>query len=93
MAIRRGSFSDNPDFPSEKYRKRLILCCDGTWNDSISTDYPLTNVSRITRCIPAVDKSGIPQIVLYYSGVGSGTSIPGRVFDGVTGRGLCLFQS
>jgi uncharacterized protein (DUF2235 family) len=93
MDIRKGSLSDNPDYPSGRYRKRLILCCDGTWNDSISTDSPLTNVSRITRCIPAVGKSGIPQIVLYYSGVGSGTSKLGRVVDGMTGRGLCLFQS
>ncbi|KAL3483083.1 hypothetical protein BJX62DRAFT_245232 [Aspergillus germanicus] len=88
VALRKGSTSDSPDFPSGGYQKRLILCCDGTWNDSISTDSPLTNVSRITRCIPAVSNSGIPQIVLYYSGVGSGTSKAGKVIDGMTRRGI-----
>ncbi|KAE8440705.1 hypothetical protein EG329_006791 [Mollisiaceae sp. DMI_Dod_QoI] len=68
--------------------KRIIVCCDGTWNDSISTDSPLTNVARISRCIPGISASGIVQIVSYYCGIGSGTSKPGNFVDGLTGRGV-----
>ncbi|CZR67961.1 uncharacterized protein PAC_17860 [Phialocephala subalpina] len=69
-------------------KKRLIVCCDGTWNDSISTDSPLTNVSRISRLIKDTSEGGIPQVVYYQNGVGSGTSKPGNVIDGMSGRGI-----
>ena len=37
--------------------KRLIVCCDGTWNDADQgTDY--TNVSRLAWAIKPVDKNG-----------------------------------
>jgi hypothetical protein len=73
-------------------KKRLIVCCDGTWNDSISTDSPLTNVARISRCIPGVSGSHVGgshvvQIVSYYTGIGSGTSRGGNIIDGMIGRG------
>lgn len=68
-------------------KKRLIVCCDGTWNDSISGDSPLTNVSRISRLIQDTDNDGVPQIVYYHTGVGSGTSPLGNVVDGMSGRG------
>ncbi|KAF2817752.1 uncharacterized protein BDZ99DRAFT_374890 [Mytilinidion resinicola] len=68
--------------------KRLIVCCDGTWNDSISTDSPVTNVSRISRCIPGLSDTGVVQLVSYHTGVGSGTSKPGNIIDGMTGRGV-----
>ena len=62
--------------------KRLIVCCDGTWNDADNgTGY--TNVSRLAWAIQPVDtRDGkeIPQIVFYQSGVGTrGRSLqPGR---------------
>lgn len=67
--------------------KRIIVCCNGTWSDSVSTDSPLTNVARISRFIPAVDSLGVAQLVSYYADVGSSTSIVGNTIDGVTGRG------
>jgi uncharacterized protein (DUF2235 family) len=56
-------------------RKRLIVCWDGTWNDSVNSNNPLTNVSRISRLITATDgRNGkhIAQVVYYHTGVGSG---------------------
>ena len=53
--------------------KRLVVCCDGTWNDSDNgTGY--TNVSRLAWAIQPVDKRDgkeIAQIVFYQSGVGT----------------------
>ncbi|KAH8653931.1 hypothetical protein BGZ60DRAFT_158238 [Tricladium varicosporioides] len=79
--------------------KRLIVCCDGTWNASDVNGQPLTNVARIARCISDVDDWTPPeqrgtsernyiQIVHYQPGVGNGTGWAANVWDGVTGRGL-----
>jgi len=69
-------------------KKRLIVCCDGTWNDSVSNDSPLTNASRISRLSKAVDdEDGAQQVVSYQIGVGSGTSRLGNLIDGMNGRG------
>ncbi|KAH7394879.1 hypothetical protein DE146DRAFT_764489 [Phaeosphaeria sp. MPI-PUGE-AT-0046c] len=68
--------------------KRLIVCCDGTWNDSVSTNNPLTNVARFSRCIEERTQDGILQIVYYHTGVGAGTSKISNSIDGAVGRGL-----
>ena len=50
--------------------KRLVVCCDGTWNDTDhqSTD---TNVFRMAKAIHGSQETGgILQIVLYLRGVG-----------------------
>ena len=49
--------------------KRLIVCCDGTWQTLISP-YP-TNVIKLAQAIQSSDR-GIPQIVFYDEGVGAG---------------------
>ncbi|KEQ68180.1 hypothetical protein M436DRAFT_30098, partial [Aureobasidium namibiae CBS 147.97] len=69
-------------------KKRIFVCCDGTWNDSISTDSPLTNVSRFARCVKEVAKDGTMQIVYYHTGIGTGTSKFASAIDGATGRGI-----
>jgi uncharacterized protein (DUF2235 family) len=49
---------------STRSKKRLFVCCDGTWNDSVSTDSPLTNVSRLSRCVKEVADDGtIPSVL------------------------------
>ncbi|KAK7192319.1 uncharacterized protein CC84DRAFT_1251437 [Paraphaeosphaeria sporulosa] len=68
--------------------KRLILCCDGTWNDSVSTNNPLTNVARFSRIIEERAADGVLQIVYYHTGVGAGTSKISNSIDGAVGRGL-----
>ncbi|KAF2415751.1 hypothetical protein EJ08DRAFT_739706 [Tothia fuscella] len=68
--------------------KRLIICCDGTWNDSVSTNNPLTNVARFSRCVNDRTNTGILQIVYYHTGVGRGTSKISNSIDGAIGRGI-----
>ena len=71
-------------------KKRIIVCCDGTWNNGIASESPLTNVSRIARSVNEIadDGTGMLQVVYYDSGVGSGTSWFANGYDGATGRGI-----
>lgn len=50
--------------------RRLIFCCDGTWNH-IESAYP-TNVLKLARAIPSVADDGTSQVVFYLEGVGTG---------------------
>ncbi len=67
-------------------RRRLIVCCDGTWNwpDGKSE----TNVIRLVRAIAPVDGT-ISQMVYYHQGVGTG-NILDRIVGGGAGVGLSL---
>lgn len=67
--------------------KRLIACCDGTWNDA---DAPAetTNVIRMARAIKTQTAEGIEQIVYYHSGVGTGGDEVNTVLGGAVGLGL-----
>ncbi len=71
-------------------KKRLVVCCDGTWNDSDSgTGY--TNVSRLAWAIrptDARDGKDIVQIVSYQSGVGTEGDIASKIKGGALGLGL-----
>jgi uncharacterized protein (DUF2235 family) len=68
--------------------KRLVVCCDGTWNDSDNgTGY--TNVSRLAWAIkPVDDRSRTTQIVFYQSGVGTDGDLTSRLGGGALGLGL-----
>lgn len=73
--------------------KRLIVCCDGTFNAGDSGQ-PLTNVAKIARCIADVDEykekdsdRNFIQIVHYQAGVGTGTGTWATKIDAITGRG------
>ena len=69
--------------------KRLILCCDGTWNKADQEDNGVpcpTNVVRIS-CRIAKRDGDIPQIIYYDQGVGSG-NILDRYSGGAFGQGL-----
>ncbi|KAL4987963.1 hypothetical protein BDW68DRAFT_100958 [Aspergillus falconensis] len=74
--------------------KRLIVCCDGTWQDSTAdASEPPSNVTRLSRALSrtaVVEENGvrreIPQIVYYQKGVGTG--LGDKYFGGVTGVGL-----
>ncbi|HIK16738.1 MAG TPA: DUF2235 domain-containing protein [Leptolyngbyaceae cyanobacterium M33_DOE_097] len=49
--------------------KRLIVCCDGTWN---TANMPCpTNVVKIARAVKSVASDGIDQLVYYDEGVGT----------------------
>ena len=70
--------------------KRLVVCCDGTWNDADSTE-DFTNVARMGRAVQPVDgrqAASVSQIVYYQSGVGSEGDVASRVVAGGVGLGL-----
>lgn len=68
--------------------KRLIVCCDGTWNDSNSGKTPESNVSRISGAIAHKCCSGMPQIVYYRTGAGTEASWVARQLGGIFGQGV-----
>ena len=73
-------------------RRRLIICCDGTWNSPVQKRE--TNVVQLLRAIkPVGTVDGTPngqpisQIVHYHLGVGTGNFVD-RFLGGGTGVGL-----
>ena len=68
--------------------KRLVVCCDGTWNsaDSQGTE---TNVARIARSIHATQGTGgVMQVVLYLRGVGTSGLQAEVLVEGAIGLGI-----
>lgn len=68
--------------------KRLVVCCDGTWNKPDSEN--VTNVEKIARTVqsdPAAT-GGVYQLVYYISGVGAGSYEADRLLGGAFGFGL-----
>ncbi|KIX03862.1 uncharacterized protein Z518_07415 [Rhinocladiella mackenziei CBS 650.93] len=76
---------------SNKTPKRLIVLCDGTWQNAVnveSYDYP-TNVTRFSRALSQFgerDGKFVPQIIYYQPGVGTG--VADKITGGVYGAGL-----
>jgi len=58
-------------------KKRLVVCCDGTWNtpDEVRDGKPCqTNVTKVARAVVTPqDTQGIEQRVYYHKGVGTST--------------------
>jgi len=68
--------------------KRVIVCCDGTWNDADNQSAD-TNVFRIASAIHATQHTcGVLQIVLYLRGVGTEGLRIERLVEGATGLGV-----
>jgi hypothetical protein len=73
--------------------KRIIICCDGTWNEQEKEKggrrVP-TNVLKLVRAIEPRDvEQGIEQVVYYGRGVGTGTiGLIDRYLGGGTGLGI-----
>ncbi|KAF3925198.1 hypothetical protein ABW20_dc0103223 [Dactylellina cionopaga] len=84
-----NSTNANPQ-PDGHKGKRIIICCDGTWQDSDNGDAGSpTNVTRFARALKSVSDDGVAQIIYYQSGVGSSyASKFGRLIAGGTGLGL-----
>lgn len=58
-------------------KKRIVICCDGTWQSSAhGTQTIPSNVAKISRSIASwyVDENGLkaPQLIYYDAGVGTG---------------------
>lgn len=71
--------------------KRIIICCDGTWNspeDEHERSSGPTNVIKLSRAIlPFDDKSQKHQITYYLAGVGTGGLLD-KIKGGAFGEGL-----
>lgn len=71
--------------------KRLIVCCDGTWNtpDQEQAGVPIpTNVVRIYNALKKVGDNGIEQRKYYHPGVGSEGNWWEKLAGGSGGVGL-----
>jgi uncharacterized protein (DUF2235 family) len=68
--------------------KRLVVCCDGTWNKPDSEN--VTNVEKIARTVQSDPSKtgGAYQLVYYISGVGAGSYEFDRLLGGAFGFGL-----
>ncbi len=71
--------------------KRLIVCCDGTWNtpDQEENGIPApTNVFKIFNAIAEKDKKNNVQLKYYHPGVGSEGGVVESVLGGAIGAGI-----
>ena len=69
--------------------KRLVVCCDGTWNRADQTEGDTlcpTNVVKLAIRIAKQD-GAIPQVISYDQGVGTGNAVD-RFTGGAFGKGL-----
>ncbi|KAK6525659.1 hypothetical protein TWF281_010712 [Arthrobotrys megalospora] len=74
-------------------KKRLFVCCDGTWKNAPNNASRLTNVARFARAVDrysAEDDKTVPQLTYYCGGVGSHSALGGvtKKYFGATGAGL-----
>ncbi|KAJ8122632.1 hypothetical protein ONZ43_g1220 [Nemania bipapillata] len=81
----------------EADKRRLFVCCDGTWVNASGTTAPLTNVARFARAIdrfglnPDHPANPVAQVIYYSAGIGSEPVLKTRVdsiYSGITGAGL-----
>lgn len=69
--------------------KKIIVCCDGTWENSLDTDStPLSNVTKISRSLRRTCEDGTSQVVYYHPGVGTGGLLLNTITGGAFGVGL-----
>jgi hypothetical protein len=47
-----------------------------------------SNVTRIARALRRTGLDGIPQVIFYHSGVGTGSSIVDTITGGLLGKGI-----
>lgn len=74
--------------PDRRLKKRLVICCDGTWD--APDNQHVSNVEKIARTIETDLRrtDGVQQLVLYVSGVGAGSYLVDRLLGGAFGFGL-----
>ncbi|KAK0646185.1 hypothetical protein B0T16DRAFT_510218 [Cercophora newfieldiana] len=85
---------------SQTVKKRLIICCDGTWMNS-DTGYtkptfynPVgklqtpSNVTRLSRSLRRTCTDGTIQVIEYHSGVGTGGTVADLISGGAFGLGI-----
>lgn len=100
--------SDNDNNSEEedghtRTKKRLFVCCDGTWQNAASSMRYSTNVARFARCVDRLEPDGfdrtledgtkikdhVMQVVWYSGGVGTYASLlTESTWSGLTGAGM-----
>lgn len=71
--------------------KRLIVCCDGTWNTPDQDEFELpspTNVIRLRNALALSDDAKREQRIYYHTGVGTEGTFFQRNAGGMYGAGL-----
>ncbi|OHE90963.1 hypothetical protein CORC01_13740 [Colletotrichum orchidophilum] len=68
-------------------RKRLVICCDGTWNNSNNGGVP-TNVSRLSAAVAHKCCTGMAQVVYYHRGPGTEEDKWASIMGGLLGLGV-----
>ena len=71
--------------------KRIVICCDGTWNKPGNTDKGVpvkTNVLKTYEALATIGADGIQQVKYYGQGIGTKYSISDFLFGGIAGRGI-----
>lgn len=63
--------------------KRLVICCDGTWQN-LTSPYP-SNVVKLAQSVKPIASDGVPQIVFYDEGIGTENY---KLLGGATGLGI-----
>jgi len=68
--------------------KRLVVCCDGTWNKPDADQ--ITNIEKIARTVQTdpTATGGVYQLVYYITGVGTSSYEVDRLLGGAFGFGL-----
>jgi len=87
----RDKMNDRSPVFTETEMKRIVICCDGTWNSPDETEHGIpiqTNVVKVARAVNPVDANGVEQRMYYDAGVGTRGPFLKRAFDGATGSGL-----
>ena len=96
MAEQQHGFQPQPGgaWGPKPVRKRLIVCCDGTWQAANHATHEIpSNVAKLCRAISKtyIDENGLaaPQIVFYDAGVATANWLDGKI----SGRICDSFQN
>ncbi|OAX35481.1 hypothetical protein K503DRAFT_367177 [Rhizopogon vinicolor AM-OR11-026] len=89
-------FNKNITYSPEPDEKRIIVCCDRTWQDGVNMkeSWKHTNILKLSRALNHVDERcgiTIPQIVYYQTNVGETHNFYSEDDDG--GSGALLINS
>jgi uncharacterized protein (DUF2235 family) len=70
--------------------KRIVICCDGTWNTPDQTNHGVAEPTNVTKLADAVSRTagGAAQMLFYHPGIGTSGSRFSRLYDGFTGSGV-----
>lgn len=97
---------DNDNEEHTRTKKRLFVCCDGTWQNAASGMRYSTNVARFARCVDRLEPEGhertlkdgtrikdhVTQVAWYSGGVGTyGSLVTESMWSGFTGAGTSNF--